>query len=162
MTSNKGFYIFLSFAEVYHAHGSHKATSTPKDISMSWLNLVRIPLSSSGSIMPAAAGGLPLPIFKIFSPAAETGNSVFRSTHELEKVGHRILLEQCLLSTARYVVKWKSGIQSKINGCFSMSLALERKKEATKYRTFPFTIVALKSTDMSQILYHLNRSLSLR
>ena len=56
---------------------------------------------------------------------------------------------------ARYVVKWKSGIQSEINGCFSTSLALERENEATKYRTFPFTIVALKSTDMSQILCHM-------
>lgn len=48
------------------------------------------------------------------SPVAETGNSVFRSTHELEKVRHRILLEQCLLSKAWYVVKWKSSIQSGI------------------------------------------------
>ena len=99
------------------------------------------------------------------SPAAETGNSAFRSTHELGKVRHRIALDQCLLSTARYVVKWKSGIRSEINGCFSMSLALERENEAMKYRTFPFTIVAPKSTDMSQILYHFkymcHRSLSL-
>ena len=91
----------------------------------------------------------------VIGPAAETGNSTFRSTQELEKVRHRIVLEQCLLSTAQYVVKWKSGIRSEINGCFSTSLALERENEATKYRTFPFTIVAPKSTDMSQILYHL-------
>ena len=91
----------------------------------------------------------------MYFPAAETGNSAFRSTHKLEKVTHLIVLEQCLLSTAQYVVKWKSGIPSEINGCFSTSLALERENEATKYRTFPFTIVAPKSTDMSQILYHL-------
>ena len=30
-----------------------------------------------------------------------------------------------------------------------MSLALERENEAKKYRTFHFTIVAPKSTDMS-------------
>ena len=90
------------------------------------------------------------------SPVAGTGNSAFCSTHELEKVRHRILLEQYLLSKALYVVKWKSGIRSEINGCFSMSLALECENEATKYRTFPFTILAPKSTDMSQILYHLN------
>ena len=89
------------------------------------------------------------------SPAAETGNSAFRSTHELEMVRHRIVSEQCLLSKPRYVVKWKSGIRSEINECFSTSLALERENEATRYRTIPFTIVALKSTDMSQILYHL-------
>ena len=90
-----------------------------------------------------------------YSPVAETGNLAFRSTHELEKVRHRILLEQCLLSKARYVVKWKSGIRSEINGCFSTSLALERQNEVKKYRTFPFTIVAPKSTDMSHILHHL-------
>ena len=98
------------------------------------------------------------------SPVAETGNLAFRSTHELEKVRYRILLEQCLLSKARYVVKWKSGIRSEINGCFSTSLALERQNEAKKYRTFPFTIVAPKSTDMSHMLHHLktcHRSLSL-
>ena len=88
-------------------------------------------------------------LYFAFSPVAETRNSAFRSTHELEKATHRILLEQCLLSKAQYVVKWKSGIRSEINGCFSMSLAIEHENEAKKYRTFPFTIAAPKSTDMS-------------
>ena len=91
----------------------------------------------------------------VFSPAAETGNSAFRSPHELKKVRHPIVSEQYLLSKAQYVVKWKSGIRSEINGCFSTSLPLERENEATKYRTFPFTVVAPKSTDMRQIPYHL-------
>ena len=87
-------------------------------------------------------------IGQLISPVAETRKSEFRSTHRLEKVRHRILLEQCLLSKALYVIKWKSGIRSEINGCFLMSPVLQRENEATEYRTFGFTIVAPKSTDM--------------
>ena len=45
-------------------------------------------------------------------PEVEIGKSGFRSIHELEKVWQWILLDQYLLSKARYVVKSKSGMRS--------------------------------------------------
>ena len=47
---------------------------------------------------------------------AETRKPGFRSTHELEKVWQWILLDQYLLSEARYIVKSKSGIRSERKG----------------------------------------------
>ena len=61
-------------------------------------------------------------LFTLVSPVAETGKSGFRSTHELEKVCQWILLDQYLLSKARYVVKLKGGIRSEIKEGFATSL----------------------------------------
>ena len=73
-------------------------------------------------------------------PEAEIGKSGFRSIHELEKVWQWILLDQYLLSKARYAVKSKSGMRSeRKEGFFAYVIPSPAWKEVVGCMTFVYS-----------------------